>query len=96
MKNRFHQKTETLTIQTCFHHFAPYSPKLNVVEYAIHLIRLKILHHADYKTPLHQFQNLIQELCDHHKILNPQQIVNILCHIENLVPKNQIFSPERE
>jgi transposase len=85
MKNLFQQKNTDLTIEVNFHYLAPYSPKLNLVEYAIHLIRLKILYHADHKTPLKAFENLMEELCQNHKILSKEQIVNILDRIERLV-----------
>jgi len=88
MKNLFQQKTADLNIQVIFHHLAPYSPKLNLVEYAIHLIRLKILHHADHKTPLKEFENLVSNLCQNQKIRSKQQIVNILDRIEKLVESN--------
>lgn len=73
-------------IQVKFHLMAPYSPALNLVEYAIHLIRVKALHHADCKKSLPEFETYIKELCDDQKILTKEQIINILEHIESLVP----------
>ncbi len=52
MQTFFADLTANLTIKVKFHLMAPYSPKLNLVEYAIHLIRQKVLHHADCKTSL--------------------------------------------
>ncbi len=86
MQTIFANLTAQLTIKTNFHLMAAYSPKLNLVEYAIHLIRQKILHHADCKTDLAQFESYIKELCDNQKLLNKEQIINILEHIESLVP----------
>jgi transposase len=86
MKNIFIELTAHLTIKTSFHLMPAYSPKLNLVEYAIHLIRQKILHHADFKTDLKQFESLIKELCDSRKLLTKEQVVNILEHIESLAP----------
>jgi hypothetical protein len=76
-----------LTIKVHFHLMAGYSPKLNLVEYAIHLIRQKVLHHADCKKDLVKFENEVKELCDNNKVLNREQVVNILVHIEKLIPK---------
>lgn len=86
MQTIFADLTTNLTINVKFHLMAPYSPKLNLVEYAIHLIRQKVLHHADCKTSLAQFESYIKELCDSQKLLNKEQIINILAHIENLIP----------
>lgn len=82
----FADLTTQLNIKTEFRLMAAYSPKLNLVEYAIHLIRQKILHHADCKTSLAQFESYIKELCDNQKLLNKEKIINILEHIESLVP----------
>lgn len=64
-----------------------YSPKLNLVEYVIHLIRQKVLHHADHKVNLEEFENKIKDCCKKQKIIDKEQIINILEHIETLVPK---------
>lgn len=80
-------------IEMEFHHFPAYSPKLNVVEYAIHLVRLKVLHHADAKKNLEQFVGEIEDTCK--ELLSAEQVINILEHIEELVKSNNL-SPERE
>jgi hypothetical protein len=36
---------------------------------------------------LAEFETLVKELCDNRKVLTKEQIVNILEHIESLVPK---------
>jgi hypothetical protein len=64
----------------------PYAPKLNLVEYAIHLIRQKVLHHADSKKSIMDFENAVKELCNIKKVINKNQIINILNHIEQLIP----------
>ena len=87
MQLLFTSLTTHLPIQVTFHLMAAYSPKLNLVEYAIHLIRQKILHHADYKICLPEFETYIQELCDKGSILNKEQIINTLEYIESLIPK---------
>lgn len=86
MQQLFAQATTTLTIQVRFRLLPAYSPKLNLVEYAIHLIRQKVLHHADYKTTLSQFESHVKELCKNQILLTKNQIMNILNHIQSLVP----------
>ena len=86
MQNILATLTTHLTITINFHLMASYSPKLNLVEYAIHLIRQKVLHHADFKTSLEEFEKKIKELCDNQKVVTKQQIINILVHIESLLP----------
>jgi DDE superfamily endonuclease len=85
MQTIFANLTQKLTIKVHFYLMAAYSPKLNLVEYAIHLIRQKILHHADSKTDLIEFESYIKELCNEQKILDKYQIINILEHIESLI-----------
>jgi DDE superfamily endonuclease len=85
MQNIFAELTSQMPIKATFHLMAAYSPKLNLVEYAIHLIRQKALHHADCKKTLEQFENNINELCINKKVLSNEQITNILAHIERLV-----------
>jgi predicted XRE-type DNA-binding protein len=96
MQHMFAERTTHLDIQTRFHLMAAYSPKLNLVEYVIHLIRQKVLHHADCKTSLAAFESSIKELCDTHQLFSKEQIVNTLVHIESLILKSITQSPERE
>lgn len=71
-----------------FHLMPAYSPKLNPVEYAIHLLRLRCLHHADAKQVLPQVIERITEACKQGKVLSKQQLNNLIRHISNLVKKN--------
>ena len=84
MKALYRQLTEKATIELDFRYIAPYSPKLNLVEYAIHIIRQKVTHHADCKASLQMFEEYIKVLTN-QKIFNKHQIINILEHIEALV-----------
>ena len=86
MQTIFQQLTAHLTIQVEFHLMAAYSPKLNLVEYAIHLIRQKVLHHADFKKSIADFEIAIKELCEKNQIITKDQIINILTYIDSLVP----------
>lgn len=62
-----------------------YSPKLNLVEYAIHLLRLRCLHHRPYNMKMQQIEERIQRELNKKKLLSPEQIRNILQHIEEQV-----------
>jgi transposase len=89
------EATRTLPIAVRFHLMPAYSPKLNPVEYAIHVIRLKVFHHADCKDSLPEFQRFVKDLCDSGKIFSKEQIINLLGHIEDLVLEFVNLSPKR-
>jgi transposase len=91
MQHLFKQQSALLTIQIIFHYLPKYSPKLNLVEYLIHLIRQKWLHHGDYHRNLAAIQTHLVEHLHQKVFLTQEKIVNILQHIQNL-----ILSPERE
>lgn len=71
--------------QLVFTFLPAYSPKLNLVEYAIHLLRLRCLHHRPYNMKMHQIEERIQRELRKKKLLSPEQITNILQHIEQQV-----------
>ena len=68
-----------------FHFIAPYSPKLNLVEYIIHKIRQNICHHADAKKDIEVFKYEIQQLCKSGKLTTKEQIINTLQHIQDII-----------
>jgi len=84
------------TIAVEFHLMPAYSPKLNLVEYAIHQVRLQVLHHADCKHSLPHFIERIKTVCSAGAIFSKEQIINIVGHIESLVLNSTNQSPERE
>lgn len=90
MQTLFKELTASLGIETTFHLMAPYSPKLNLVEYGIHIIRQKVLHHAACHLGLSAFEAQIQTLCKQEKIFSKEQIINVLEHIGSLVPDRHI------
>ncbi len=92
----FAELSKDLKIEVNFHFIAAYSPKLNLVEYVIHWIRQKFLHHADARKSLPEFQAIIEKACEKGEILNKEQIINILGHIESLVYENMVLSTKRE
>jgi len=75
------------TIDVKFHLMPAYSPKLNLVEYAIHQIRRQALPHADSKHSLPFFIEHITPLCSEGKIFSKAQIINILAYVKSLVPE---------
>ena len=82
------QPTTTVSVQ--FRLMPAYSPKLNPVEYAIHLLRLRCLHHADATQALPQVIERIAEACNKGKVLSKQHIKNVIRLIKSLVEKNTV------
>lgn len=84
MQAIFRGLTQKLMIKTNFRFISTYSPKLNLVEYGIHKIRQKVLHHADCKLNLADLKTRIRALCE-EGIFTFEQIDNILVYIKSLV-----------
>ena len=76
-----------------FHLMAGYSPKLNPVEYAIHLLRQRVLHQSECRRSLASFVGQIESVCQAGGVLSKEQIINLLAHIEGLVPEIKNLSP---
>lgn len=89
MQTEYARLSAGLTIQLRFVHFSPYSPGLNPVEYAIHWIRQRHLHHADRSQCLTQVKARLLALVNHQQVFSQEQLVNILAHIESLVVAKQ-------
>lgn len=85
MQTLFKEQTAGLDVETTFCFIAPYSPKLNLAEYGIHLIRQKVLHHADCHLGLSALESQVYELCNHNKLFSKEHIINLLEHIKSLV-----------
>jgi len=85
MKTEIALLLQNPTIILEFHYFPPYSPKLNLVEYAIHAIRQKCLHHADSKKSLPVFLQNIQNFCQ-NPIFSMDTIHKTIDHIFSLIP----------
>ncbi len=84
MKADFHHKLD-VPFEVRFHHFPKYSPLCNPTEYLIHLIRQKFLHHHDYKLNLESLETILKNNLLGKAFVSPDQLVNILEHINNLV-----------
>jgi transposase len=59
---------------------APYSPDYNLAEYAIHQIRLKILHHCSEKMNIEERESAILNYLSKYHIFN-SGVSNIINHI---------------
>ena len=87
-------------IQVEFIHTPPYSPNFNLVEYIIHLLRLRFLHHLPLNVTIEQIEREARwgnpSLCNHvieqklsdyfssHQLQTPKQIKNIIRYICDL------------
>ncbi len=68
-----------------FIHTPTYSPNFNLVEYIIHLLRLKLLHHLPLGVNIQQVQEKIENYFKFNQLQTPEQIQNIIQHICTLV-----------
>ena len=62
-----------------------YSPNFNLVEYIIHLLRLKLLHHLPLGITIQEVQDKLETFFKFNQLQTPQQIKNIIRHICALV-----------
>ena len=67
-----------------FIHTPAYSPNFNLVEYLIHQLRLKLLHHLPSDTTLEQIESMLKTWFKSNHLQTPQQIKNILNRIIKL------------
>jgi transposase len=63
----------------------PYSPQLNLVEYVIHLVRLRFLHHLPMETTLEQIEQKLFQFLDSNQFLSALQVQKTLNFIFSLV-----------
>jgi hypothetical protein len=62
-----------------------YSPKLNLVEYVIHLLRLSFLHHLPVGTTLSQIEQQLEQFLASNQFLSAEQVQKTLNFIFSLV-----------
>lgn len=74
----------TKSIVVEYLYLPPYSPKLNLVEYVIHLVRLRFLHHLPIGSTLVQIEQQLVQFLDSHQFLSAQQVENTLNYIFSL------------
>jgi transposase len=73
------------SIQVEFLYVPSYSPKLNLVEYVIHLLRLRFLHHLPVGTTLSQIEQKLNQFFDSQQFLSAEQVQKTLNFIFSLV-----------
>ena len=76
----------TQSIQVEFLYLPSYSPKLNLVEYVIHLLRLRLLHHLPMGTTLAQIRQQLHQFTNSNQFLSAAQVQKTLNYIFSLVP----------
>lgn len=95
MRNYLKKYLQDLQIDEVFEiefiDIAPYSPKLNLAEYIIHLIRLKYLHHLPVDMTIEQVCERLNQKIGAKPLQTSKQIINTLNHIFNSVAD---LSPE--
>jgi transposase len=74
---------EQITVE--FIHIPPYSPDFNLVEYIIHLLRLRLLHHLPVGMTIEQVKMRILTFFETQQLQSPLQIANTIQHIYNLI-----------
>jgi transposase len=79
------QQQRRIKTEVVFTYLPAYSPKLNVVEYAIHLLRQRCLHHRPYNMKIEQIEKLLTNELLKKQLLSSLQIINILQYMEDLV-----------
>ena len=68
-----------------FFHTPPYSPNFNLVEYIIHILKLRLLHHLPLGVNIQQVQDKLENYFKCNQLQTPEQIQNIINHIYALV-----------
>jgi transposase len=76
----------TQSIEVEFLYLPSYSPKLNLVEYVIHLLRLRFLHHLPIGTTLTEIEQKLNRFFDIQQLLSAEQVQNTLNFIFSLIP----------
>jgi DDE superfamily endonuclease len=74
---------EQITVE--FVYTPPYSPNFNLVEYLIHLLRLRLLHHLPIGTSIEQVEMRLLTFFETQQLQTPIQISNTIQHIYNLI-----------
>ena len=74
---------EQITVE--FVYTPPYSPNFNLVEYLIHLLRLRLLHHLPSGTSIEQVEMKLKTFFEAQQLQTPIQISNTIQHIYNLI-----------
>lgn len=73
---------EDITVE--FIYTPPYSPNFNLVEYLVHQLRLKALHHQPVGMTIELVREKLEKYLKVNQLQTPQQIKNIIAHIYSL------------
>ena len=71
-------------IKVEFKYTPAYSPNFNLVEYLIHQLRLKVLHHMPLGTTIDEIIRRVENFLQNNRLQTPEQIRNIIEHIYSL------------
>ena len=74
---------EQITVE--FVYTPPYSPNFYLVEYLIHLLRLRLLHHLPSDKSIEQVEMRIKTFFEAQKLQASIQLANTIQHIYNLI-----------
>jgi hypothetical protein len=71
-------------IEVEFIYTPPYSPDFNLVEYLVHQLRLKVLHHQPVGMTIELVREKLENYLKVNQLQTPQQIQNTIAHICSL------------
>ena len=72
-------------IEVQFIYTPSYSPNFNLVEYLVHQLRLKVLHHQPVGMTIQMVREKLEKYLQVNQLQTPQQIQNTIAHICSLV-----------
>ena len=75
---------DTINFKVNYMDIAPYSPDYNLAEYAIHLLRLNILHYCHANLSLNQKEQMIQDYFQNNHLFTETGVKNIINRIIEL------------
>lgn len=86
MKAYFYEQLDKLAekITITFEHIPPYSPKMNVAEYSIQLIRKKYLKNLPVEMTLEQREEHLVQQLSKKEVMNGEQIKNVIKRIKRV------------
>jgi len=67
-----------------FVHTPAYSPDYNLVEYLIHQLRERLIHHKDHKETIEETVTRIEKYLKNSQLQTPEQIEKTIQHIQEL------------
>ena len=74
----------TSNFKVNYEYIAPYSPDYNLAEYAIHLLKLNVLHHSSPKLTLEEKEIMIKNYLKNNHLFTKDGVKNTINHILKL------------